>query len=441
MLPRLSTIIGKHTRLAAALSGFAAVSKALGLLREVLFAWAFGTSPVTDAYRLGLSYTTYLSHIFFGEAMSGAAVPYLAAQGRAPAEKAAAERLLIILALGISVPLGLVLLAVPRVLLRVLAPDLPPTVTRLAVPFLRVLGVAVPFYCLTAVIVIRRQAGHDYRALGLRPVGQSVAILVGTLVAYVTRQPMYLPIAFLAYYMLLVLVTDARYAWSLLQKPYAGMSAAAGWLRRWLPLALASMLMQSYIVVERFFASQLPQGSIAAVDYARLIAEVPLLLGGVPMGAVVLTAASGGTFVSTDRLRVRKLVGALVGLILLSLGIAVFARPVVGLLYRRGAFDGTSVEITTQALRGLAVGAWALAGGHVASRWLVAVARVEMLLVAPGVALVVQVSAAILLVPRYGILGLTLAGSLATVAHFCTTAGLLILRRGGFPEKPSTPFT
>jgi putative peptidoglycan lipid II flippase len=404
-------------------------------MRELLIAWAFGTSAITDAYRLCLSYTTYFAHLIFGEAMTGALVPYLANQANGPESRRGVERAAAVLALWSSIPIGALFLIAPDSLLGFLAPHLPPTVIVWARPFLRVFGLAVPAYCLTSLSIMSRQSVADFRPLGWRPVGQSVAILFGTGAAVLLNKPVLLPVAFSAYYFWLFLIVDRGHLYQLLKEAATVSRYLPTLLGRWIPLAAALGALQSNLLVERYFAAKLPAGTIASLDFARVIAEIPALAVGVPTGAVILVAlGSGPTARTFDRARTVKLCLAGLAVVLSSILMVAFADGITSHLYKRGAFGQLSVAHTATALRGLGVGAWAVAANYTVGRWLMATRSPWSILPPAILSVATNFAATALLVPKLKLFGLALGQSTAFVAYFVGALATIVLTRS--PEPP-----
>ena len=429
LVRRFLARFGANTAAALLVSGLNATSKALGLARELFMAWAFGTSAVVDAYRIGLTVSTYLSHLFFGEAMTGAVVPVLARARASDGETSDGPALkagLTLAGLAITIPAGLLLLGFPELVVDLLTPDLSPDQRHWTVLFMRIFGLSVPLYSLTAIVVMVRRAKSDFRPLGWRPVGQNLFLIAGIVLAYATDTPLLIPVSFLVYYAVLLAGLDRGAALASLS---FGLRRAAAGLRpvaaRWLPLAIGLMLLRSNTLVERYFGSRLPAGSIAALDYARTLTDVPMLLLAVPAGAVLLTAVSRSQRRRLTLGQKRKL-SVLVALsFLASAALVVAAEPLTRLLFQRGAFAGESVRATAAALRGLGAGAWAMVLGHIATQYIMATRSPWTLALPAGVSVTANILLSVRLVPLLGLLGLALASSAAAVTFVALCAAAL----------------
>lgn len=395
-------------------------SKLLGATREILLAWAFGTTAVVDALRIGLTYTTYFANLFFGEAMTGVIVPLLVKPQEGDATRLSATSVkagVTVGALLLTIPIGLLFVTLPHVFLAILTPDLETEQLHDATRFLRMFGLAIPVYSLSSIAVMVKQARGQYVPIGLRPVGQNLFLIGGITAAHLTHRPLLIPFSFLAYYALLLLLLDRG---DLMRTLIVGLAATLNALKavlaKWLPLATGLMVLRSYALVERYYGSWLPVGSIAALDYARTIAEVPLLVLAVPAGAVLLTRTSHRTGGGLSAAQRRKLAYLALMAVAWSVGLMLTADLLVRLVFQRGAFDADSVGATVSAVRGLAVGAWALVLNYLLAQYLMATGRPWLILVPAMVSLGVNIATATVLLPRLGILGLGLSTSAAAIA-------------------------
>lgn len=122
----------------------------------------------------------------------------------------------------------------------------------------------------------------------------------------------------------------------------------------WIPLLVGSAVVQLDYLINRVVASQLPEGSIAGLNYANLIYNI--------LPSVVLTSIGSAIFpqLSTqwaeqDKVSIshgfkRALAFswsvAIPGVVFLML----FASPIVQIVYQRGAFDAHATWVTSGAL-------------------------------------------------------------------------------------------
>jgi putative peptidoglycan lipid II flippase len=300
------------------------LSKAVGLLREFLLAYFYGTSPVADAYRGALSAVLIPTHLVTGGAVQSGLVPLLAKTG-------AGRGLILLRAVGACMLVaGVVVVVVAMVwsgvLVRVVTPGFGEETAALAATMLKVFAIAVPLYLATAALAMVGMAQRDFRIPAIRPVLQNAGLLLAIPVAVALDAPVLLAAGFAAAYLVLTML-GVRFARSypLLQgaslRPRAAdfrdrivgtFAGAAG------PLAGVALVTQGGVLVDRAVSSLVGPGGVASVDYARFLAETPVLLLGTPLALA----------------------------------------EIVTVIFRRGRFDQLSVAGTAAALQGMAFGVW-----------------------------------------------------------------------------------
>lgn len=126
------------------------------------------------------------------------------------------------------------------------------------------------------------------------------------------------------------------------------------------PVLISGALGQINAIVDRSMASTLPAGSIAALSYSNRLVSLPM---GIFVGAVA-TAIYPALSLSFAKGKLAEFKQSLSdGLRLVSLvmvpsaiGLVVLGKPIVQLLFQRGAFDSQATILTNQALVFYALG-------------------------------------------------------------------------------------
>lgn len=126
------------------------------------------------------------------------------------------------------------------------------------------------------------------------------------------------------------------------------------------PALAIALVTNANVVVDRAFASELVQGSVAALGFAERLLNLPVGLMGMALTVPFVTrlgqfkrAGNRAGMSAALRLGVRALAvaGTAGGFFL-----AAFAQPLVALLFERGAFDAADTALCAQALVGYATG-------------------------------------------------------------------------------------
>lgn len=423
-------------------SALSIASKLLGVVREGLMAWAFGTSAVIDAFRVAQSGTFILIHIFGGSVLDSAFLPtfkHLHSSGHprlAWRTVALAARALAL----VGIALSLVLTIGGRVWAGLLAPGFDPERIALTAALFAAMALALPLGLGSNLAITVSNGLYRFRVPALRALVQNLAILLGILATLATGTVLLLgfsiPLAQLA--MLFLVVVSLR----AVARPRAGGSQVRDSLVwRFFGLSLIPgfglvLLEQSNLVVERIVASHLPAGSIASIDYARFLVETPLVTLGVGVTQTLLPTLSDLSAVG-DRVRFERsirtlLLACLWALLPVSVWLLGFGEDLIRVVYARGAFDEQSVRTTTQALSGFAFGLWAWFGGTVLQRAFYAQRRLRMLLPLTALGLLGFILLATLWAPRMGVRGISAAFSVSNLVFFC---GSLLCLGWGFARS------
>ena len=139
-----------------------------------------------------------------------------------------------------------------------------------------------------------------------------------------------------------------------------------------LPVFAGSMLLQVNTIVDRMFASGLPVGSISALNYANKVNGMIISIVATGIATVALPALSrAAANKDLGRLRGTMLLairGMNLIIIPMTIGMLVLCRPLVRLLFERGAFDAHATSLTATALLSLSLGLFAYALRDIFSR-------------------------------------------------------------------------
>lgn len=417
------------------ISALTALSKVLGLVREGMLAWAFGTSGVVDAFRIAQSGVFLLIHLFAGSTIESAFLPtfkHLRTGGHprlAWRVVALCGRALLV----IGCVLGLYVALWPESIARVLAPGFDDERLRTTALFLRAMALAIPLGLLASLLAAVATGLYRFRIPAIRALVQNVAILLGIVGTLGLGSVLYLGYSLSVAQLAIVVLAwlALRHHWP---KRVRGSVKRDRLAWRYLNVALIPglglvFLDQASVLVERIVASHLEEGAVASLDYARFVAETPLVTLGVGLTQVLLpTMADLSADGNTERMQ-RSVRTALLGAVWCVLPIAVWffiaGEDLIRILYQRGAFDEQSVASTSSALRGFAIGLWAWFGGTaILQKLIFAERRVSALLPLTAVVLVSFVGLAVVLAPRFGVFGVALALSLSQIVYFAWALAL-----------------
>ncbi len=422
------------------------LSAILGVIRQILLNARFGLGTEAAAFYAAFRLPETISLLIAGGALTNALVPVLVrafARGGSPA----AQRLLnltLTALLGVFAPLCLLAaLTAPLFVRTVLAPGFDPATQALTVTLTRILLLEVLLViseaALVALLVSRNQILLPALAIALRNltlIGGTVLAVVVPAVGILGPTIGSLFDALLQIVILIPALRGHRYRPRLLWDP--GDPDLRLTLRLLWPNALSGLSNYAGNIVDIAFASLSGvTATVGALVNALLLIGLPVRLLGFAIGQAALpTLAALGVANDLPAFRVllrRTLLIATGASLLAALALITLGRPMIALLFERGAFDAAAGDLTYELLAIYAVGLPAYVGTEIASRGLVARYDTRTPLFANVLQLAARIALSATLIPPLGPIALPLAFALAAVLE--TAVLLLVLARRTRDEK------
>lgn len=404
--------------------------KLLGVVRELVAAWCFGTGLVANAYRLAQAAFLLPLHGFVSDVVSGAFTPRYArlrADDPEAAQRLFAAMQRVLLAAAVLVAVGLVLWG--DRLVAIMAPGFGPDARALSAQFVAVLAPALPAYVLVGLFAATELVHGQGRVAAARASVQSVGLLLGTVAAWAWDQPLLIACGFVVAYLVL-LVWAARVNRALGLRLTAPVGDWAAWraalspvarvfgVLMWVPLAL--LLSQ---IVERRVASELNVNAVAALDYARFITETLLILIAMPFGVAGQAAMPTMRDDQFRQQAERSFQWLVVAGLPLSVFIWAHAELIVTVLFKRGAFDQASVVVTAGILGAYALGVVFLLVAYAGQKFLNARGRNAVVLRSTVLGVVASVACNLTL---GGLLGVQVLGLAAALSGAVVMVNVLV---------------
>ncbi|MPZ47803.1 MAG: murein biosynthesis integral membrane protein MurJ [Dehalococcoidia bacterium] len=419
-------------------------SRILGLLRSVIIAESFGTSPELDAYWVAFRLPDLVFQLLAGATLASAFIPTFAGvrarDGEAAAWRLASSVLNLVLLATLICAVAAFLLA-PR-LIPLLAPGLGEDSGReaelqaLAIDLTRVMLISAVLFSISGMFMGILNARRHFLMPALAPMFYNLSIIgaalfstdvnalaIGVVVGAALHLAVQLPDLALAG-MTYRFVADWRDA--------AVREVGALMAPRVLGLAAAQI---NFYFIAIFFASTLSAGAISAVSFAWLIVMTPLGVIGMSIATAAFptmadqAARADGLLASTVARTLRLI-------LFLSLpagvALAILAKPLVVVALQRGAFDVASSDLTAQALVFYAPALFAHGGIEILSRGFYTLGDTRTPVAVAVLAMALNLILAATLVGPLELRGLALALSLATAIEFFLLLFVLARRLPGF---------
>ena len=349
------------------------ISRILGLVRDQVFAFFFGSTWVADAFIVAFRIPNMLRDLFAEGALSQAYIPIFTKKMLQKGEAAAWRLTNLVLNWQILILMPIVLLGI------FFAPDLVQVVgrgfqghtleltirlTRIMFPFILLVAVAAVFMGtlnVRHIFFIPASASSMFNfstiSIGIligilvyRQRGPEAAVVgwaVGTLIGGFTQMAVQLPSLWREGY---------RYQFVLAAED----SGLGEILRRVVPGIIAVSPVQVNVLVATYFASFLETGSVAWLSYAFRLIFLPIGLFGVGIATVVLPSIS--KYASEKNLTEfrshfnHSLRLAMCFAIPSAVGMAIIGNLLIGVIYQRGQFTPSDTVETARILQLYAIG-------------------------------------------------------------------------------------
>ena len=192
-----------------------------------------------------------------------------------------------------------------------------------------------------------------------------------------------------------------------------------GLMGQYVPMLAGTFLMSSTGVVDQSMATMLAPGSVAALGYGNKIIALVLAIGASSLSTAIFPYLSG-MLARNDwdqcRLTLRKYALMLIVVTVpLTAFLIVFSRPLVGLLYQRGAFTSLDADLVSKVQIAYALQIPFNFCGLLMVRFLSALRRNDVLMYLSGINLVLDIVLNLILMRRWGVAGIALSTSLVYV--------------------------
>jgi putative peptidoglycan lipid II flippase len=356
-------------RSVATVGSYTLVSRVLGFIRDILTAAILGAGPVADAFFVAQRLPNLFRSLFAEGAFSAAFVPLASGaltEGGKPAVREFAEEAFAVL---FAVLFGFVLIGeifMPWVM-RAVAPgfgadagkfDLVVTLSRITFPYLLLIS-------LTALLGGLLNAVDRFAAPAATPILLNLSLIaaLALMVRFGWRDGHALAWAVSA-------AGVAQFLWLMIACARAGVALrlrlprltprVRETLRIMAPGVFGAGVTQLNLVISTAFASLLAGGSVSYLYYADRLNQLPLGVVGIAIGTAILPSLSRqvrtGDSAGAAATQNRGVELALLLTLPAAAALIVLARPILAVLFERGAFGPAEVVATAAALAAYAVG-------------------------------------------------------------------------------------
>ena len=426
-------------------------SRLLGVLRTVVIADAFGTSPELGSYWVAFRLPDLIFLVLAGATLGSAFIPTFARFIAQRDEEEAWRLASSVLNLVAATTAVLVVIAVVLApwIVAAMAPGLGEDVGRqdelhsLATDLTRIMLVSPFLFAVSAMVTGILNARQHFFLTALAPMFYNLSIILAALFLADPMGVRGLAVGVVAGSALHLFVqvpgmfaVGMRYRLEARWRDPGVLEVVRLMLPRMAGLAAA----QANFIVATFFASQLGDETISALNYAWLLAMMPMALFGVSIATAVFpTMARQAATDSLDHLQ-STLYSSLRYILFLiipaSVGLILLREPLVSLLLQRGEFTADATDITASALLFYSIGLFAHSALEILSRGFYALRDTRTPVALAVLSMVLNLLFSLALKGPLEQDGLALAMSLATAIE-ATLLFLVLGRRLGGADAGS----
>lgn len=413
------------------------VSRALGLLREVVISHRFGTGGELDAYLAAFRLPDILFQIVAGGALASAFLPtfaaYLAADDDDGAWRLASAVINLVLLLTTVLAAAAALVA-PWLVRVVVAPGFDPARQGLTADLMRLMLLTPAIFGVSGVIMGILNARQHFLLPALAPIIYNLGIIAGAVLHApdLGARGLALGVVAGAVGHLLVQVPGlVRHG--LRYTPTLGLRDAGvhevG--RLMLPRMLGLGAVQINFLVTTILASGLAAGSLAALNYAWLLMLLPQGIFAQSIATAAFPTFSRQAAQERQPEMRSTLAATLRAVLYLTLpaavGLVVLRQPLVQIVFQRGAFTESSTQMVAWALALYVLGLPAHAVVEIVVRAFYAMHDTRTPVAIGIAAMALNVGLSLALIPAFQALGWMPLGALAFSNSLATTAEMAIL--------------
>lgn len=419
------------------------ISKAFGFIREILIAAKFGISSDVDAYLVALSVPSLIGTTI-GSAFAIAIVPIyhkLLSKGSEAKAGSFIKAVFSFTSL-VSIILMVAVYFIPELIIKLIAPSLPENTMQTAEILLRWLILLLIGYSLFNVLSSVYNALHHFKIPAFTDMLSNIFI-IAALVFLSSVYGIYALVTGMAvssYFVLFVFLIHLYYHRIIGFTFNFKSNDFKEFLFFVAPILAFMFFMQAGSIIENFFASSLEEGSIASLGYAkRLYDIIPTLLIANIAKAVFPTFSTLYAEQKTEALRdlvVKLNKQFIIYFLPITFIIIFFRKEIISIVFMRGAFDATALELTSSAFMFYTLGLIATTLVPVFFRLCYAFADS----VSPLIAVISSTACMIILnyflAPSMGITGIALSSSLSVFLTLFLLGILVRKKIGGIDLIP-----
>lgn len=427
----------------------------IALLKDIMSAAYLGTSKEADALYLAFFIPDTLGNCLLSSAIGVACVPVfsiLIAKKNVELLTNLIKKILLVI-IFISIGLYITVYITRSNLLNIINPNLSTTDFRIVLAILDTLLPSIVIFPLIGVCVSILYSTSYFKSASMIPIIFNAIFLIGLIAEISSKSPIDVGINRLAYIILIAVIGMLAFAMIpayisikklLLANSNPQMTRGIEYTninkiesRRLFSEIMCilfpyiGILVCTYLIqfAERYFASRLGAGSIAGLNYTFRLVQFPIWVFVAAIGNVILPKLSqlkGHNENEGFKAQIEKtLILTLIITIPISIGILILREPILWILLKRGAFNMSSLTITSNLLKGYSFAIVGLGISAISLKYFLALGKLKMPFFVFFVYSIFNIGIDYFLVNHMGLAGIGVGAAIASLLSSLCILALL----------------
>jgi len=418
------------------------LSKFLGMAREMVLAYKYGASYISDAYVI----STTLPTVVFAILLSGIARTYIPVYSRLESdeERKRLDGNVMTITFLLSCILTLLFLMLRKYIVLLLAPGFEATTYSLVVKMTSVMILLLPIMAGLNVLAGYLNYREHFLILSFC---NYIVINIFIIIAIVVSSEEHIMLLPIIYVVGEVITLGILWIYSskvgFVYRPRIDIRDKG--LKELfilaVPMGLSLMLNQFNSVIDRVLASMLPEGTITALNYAN---KVQILILGLTITIIATVSYPKLNRLFAEKKTMDALIYVNKGMMLTAFicipatfALVILAEPIVKLLFERGSFDSTNTVVTAQCLAAYGLGLLFYGYREILTQALGANKLQKGILTNTVIAIGCNVGLNLILIRFLGHIGLALATSIAGLISYLSLYHTLKKECGNVVDRES----
>lgn len=333
------------------------LGKMLGFAREIILASIYGATNYSDAYLVALNIPTIMTSII-GSALATTFIPMYFDIQNSKGSKLSLKFSNNVFNIAILISFVMCILGIvfAKEVVKVFAFGFKDETYKLTVNFTRIMMIGVIFIVCSSVMTCFLQVKNNFTIPGIINIPYNIIIILAMIIS--TKKGIYVMIwgTLIGIISQFIIQLPFAYKKGYIYSPYINLKDDNVYkmIKLVFPVLIGTAAYQINSIVDKTLASTLTNGSISALNYANR-------LNGFVIGLFITTIvsvlypefskiSSKNKSDEFKKLIIKSINIIIILIVPISIGAIVFAKPIVSLLFERGAFGVEATKMTSTAL-------------------------------------------------------------------------------------------